>query len=541
MNFLKAYLEQIKKMTGEMSRSARLAVGLLVVVIVFVMAWLIAYGAKPDRVPVFRSPLAAEESGHAQAVLRRQGIEVEMQDELLYVPADQREEAYAVLASESILPEDPASAFEELARESSWMRTEKEQEYIQNQVKQAVLSRLVSQFPQVRHAQVMLDPGRPAALGRQHMRPTGSVQVQMRRSESMNRQLIAAIADLVAGSVPGMQRDDVRVVDSTNGRSYKVEEDDFLATDRLEALQQMENYLQGKLLDYFGQKIPNVLTMVHVVPDTVQQQTRESTVYDPDGVVSAVTDSETESMTGGSNVAGGEPGVPPNTGTSIDMVGGSAGTSQERMSEAFEPRFTSESTQTLSTGAVYKEISASISVPRSFLIEAYKIVNPDAGEPDTAAFEAFSTQYLDQLRSEALTALNLNASLEDQARVAVSWYFDGGAEPAVQVAQAGLGGMVTGYGKHLALGGLAAVSLLMVMMLVRRRNPSEAKVESLSPLGGLIDTSVGEAEGEEGALQGIELDEDTIRTQKVVEHVADMVRQSPDTAANLVARWMQKK
>ena len=49
-------------------------------------------------------------------------------------------------------------------------------------------------------------------------------------------------------------------------------------------------------------------------------------------------------------------------------------------------------------------------------------------------------------------------------------------------------------------------------------------------------------EAGEGAamLDGMELDEETIRAQQMVQQVSTMVKENPDAAANLVKRWLDR-
>ncbi|GAF89374.1 unnamed protein product, partial [marine sediment metagenome] len=53
------------------------------------------------------------------------------------------------------------------------------------------------------------------------------------------------------------------------------------------------------------------------------------------------------------------------------------------------------------------------------------------------------------------------------------------------------------------------------------------------------DNAVDELRGEEGALEGMELDEEDVRVQQVVDQVGDMVKDDPVKAGKLVQRWIQ--
>ena len=41
-------------------------------------------------------------------------------------------------------------------------------------------------------------------------------------------------------------------------------------------------------------------------------------------------------------------------------------------------------------------------------------------------------------------------------------------------------------------------------------------------------------------LDGMEMDEDTIRSQQMLEQVSNLVKENPDSAASLVKRWLNR-
>lgn len=533
MEILRNYLEQIKQLWGGLSRSAKLATALMVVVIAGSLVMLIRYAAKPEMVAVFSMPLGEAETGHAHTVLVNRGLKPVVQDGKLLVRAEDRYEAYSLLAYENILPADAASAFEDLASKESMWRTGAENDYIHKQVKQAVLSRLIKRFPNVRDAQVILEPGSPARLGSPAVRPTASVHITMDRGDGMTRRQITAVADLVAGSVPGMARPDVRIV--ADGRSFRANEDSDAGTDRLDTLSAIESYFDKRISDHL-RHIPGVIVTTHAVPDPLQSETVRSTLYDPDKVVTVPTETVSESSTGTSATPGGEPGTAANGAVSIDLYAGGS-SSQESLQEKLQNFVSQEARQSLISGGVIKEISASVNVPRSYLVSVFKQQSGSDAEPLAADLEQFMPPILDGIKKQVMNAIGV----KDDALVVVDTYYNSLPEVVAAPAIAGVNGMLVNYGKPAALAGLAFMAMLMVMMLVRRRHPSAPAAEAVNPLGGLLDATIGEVGGEDGVLAGMELDEDTIRAQKVVENVATMVKKNPDSAANLVRRWLQKK
>ncbi len=50
----------------------------------------------------------------------------------------------------------------------------------------------------------------------------------------------------------------------------------------------------------------------------------------------------------------------------------------------------------------------------------------------------------------------------------------------------------------------------------------------------------GEANSGEAVLTGIELDDETLQSRKMVDEVSMMIKENPENAAALVKRWMSK-
>jgi flagellar biosynthesis/type III secretory pathway M-ring protein FliF/YscJ len=101
------------------------------------------------------------------------------------------------------------------------------------------------------------------------------------------------------------------------------------------------------------------------------------------------------------------------------------------------------------------------------------------------------------------------------------------------------------YGKEIALSGLALVSLFMVSMMVKRSSPPPPIAVAPRVLSGPAPLMTGEAvageAGEGGSmLDGMELDEDAIKTEQMLDQVSTLVKENPDGAAALVKRWLNR-
>src|SRR5690606_1267592 len=116
----------------------------------------------------------------------------------------------------------------------------------------------------------------------------------------------------------------------------------------------------------------------------------------------------------------------------------------------------------------------------------------------------------------------------------------------------GIGG-ITGGGvndslvKYVTLGGLAALSLVMMFLMVRKANvreelPTAAELVGMPPALAAADSDlVGEADEAAPALEGVELNDDAIRRQQMLDQIKEMVTTAPEEAAMLLRRWIKSE
>jgi flagellar M-ring protein FliF len=103
---------------------------------------------------------------------------------------------------------------------------------------------------------------------------------------------------------------------------------------------------------------------------------------------------------------------------------------------------------------------------------------------------------------------------------------------------------VAGLIDKAVLGVLAVAALGMMFMLIRKsgKRPEMPTVEELVGLPPELETPsdvIGDALEGEAPLAGIEVGEDEVQSQKMLEQVAEMVKDNPEVAAKLLNRWIQ--
>ena len=162
----------------------------------------------------------------------------------------------------------------------------------------------------VEAVRVHLGQGEKSVFIRENAPPSASVMVRLSKGRQLADSQVSAIVNLVAGSVPGMSPDAVRVADQ-HGRliSAKSPGGD---NDRLELQARMEEKLRGQveqlLTPMLGQG--NFTSEIQIELD-MDQVTSARESYDKDGVVRSET--QQQSSTTGPGAAGGVPGVMSNT------------------------------------------------------------------------------------------------------------------------------------------------------------------------------------------------------------------------------------
>jgi flagellar M-ring protein FliF len=144
---------------------------------------------------------------------------------------------------------------------------------------------------------------------RENNPPSASVMVRLVSGRSLSQDQVAAIVNLVAGSVPGLTADAVRVVDQ-NGRLLsdpREAEGEGLNLQR-EHEAKLSQQIDALLLPLLGEG--NFSAQVQVELDTAEVTTARET-YEKEGAIRA--ESAREASRTGAGPAGGVPGVPANT------------------------------------------------------------------------------------------------------------------------------------------------------------------------------------------------------------------------------------
>ena len=111
-------------------------------------------------------------------------------------------------------------------------------------------------------------------------------------------------------------------------------------------------------------------------------------------------------------------------------------------------------------------------------------------------------------------------------------------------------GMVLDYGPQVGLGAMALLSLFMMLRVAKNATPpakpQSSRIEEEPPAPDqemILDVgphTVGQAEASHSFLTGREVDPETLRYAELGNEVSSMVKQNPESAAQLLRRWVEE-
>lgn len=559
MDYLNKQLEYIRTQLGTLSRSGQIAAGLLILLVVIGAAWMANYyGSGSSWTPLLDQAVTADDAQRIQAELTIVGIDTKVEGDRILVSGgeDARQRSQAILAQKGALPRDMSLGFQSLIEKSNPFIGDKEMDRRWNVGLQTEIAEVIKHFGGIRNATVLIQVPRKRGFlmsAREKGAASASVNVEADYGSRLNDGQVMAIANFVAGAVEGLVPTNVSITDGT--RHYRTPDpSESLATNMLDKQRDEERHYREMIYDQL-QFVQGLVANVRVKLRDEEVSTENKELGKPS--VKSETEDSTETRSA-SNAAG--PGVRPNQGASV--AGGGAGnssttnTSKTEFSEQRDVKLTS----VRKPMGLLEMLTASISVPHSYLEGIYRKKNGVADDQPVThdQLEATATNVLPDIAKQIETLLYQKKAQEQQvAQVAVDWHYDIPMQPAAAgTALAGNSAdyvaMVKQYGPQAGLVLLAIIPLWLVVRMAKKaqvavstssgpgsadkRKPQSMELDALG--GGPI--TVGEAEGMHSAMVGHEVDESVVRTQQIMEQIADLVKEDPDSAANIVQNWLQE-
>ena len=224
MERLTGNVKQFAAYVGSLSRPTRMVAAFLLLLAVAGAVWLgLAHDSPSGFVAISGRPVPSERQADLRRQLDREGIPHRLENGHILVPRRALAAAQGLMTREA--PSDNAAkALEDLAGQDDLWLTRAQSDKRWLVAKMTSLGRLIATLPPVRSATVILAEAAPSRLSRRAAPASAAVKIALEPSETMTYELTCAIADIVAGSVAGMKRQDVRIIDG-GGKTYRACED----------------------------------------------------------------------------------------------------------------------------------------------------------------------------------------------------------------------------------------------------------------------------------------------------------------------------
>lgn len=545
MDFLKNQIARIQQQLSGLSASQKMLVGSLAVIMVMTLYGWGLFAGRAEMEALLNQSLTNDEVVSIRQYLASNGIKYQVVGDRIHVPADRKFEALALLGYAEKLPRDMRAGFDDIASKMNVFVSRSQQDAILNQAKQSALAEVMRHWAGVRDAVVVIDPTRER--GPNGVDPSAMVNLTLRSNEKPDRRLVNAAADIVAGAVANMNRDRVKVV--INGQSYRVQSLDSTGAtasgdEYLDQVQRGEQYYRDKILREQLSHIDGVQVSVSVKPNLGRKET-VTHKFDPKTIKATAVSEETQTEdTKSAPAMTGEPGIVSNS--PLALGEGTAGESSSGTSERTKTEYVVDSEKTdvksWDPGGNVDVIGASVFVPRSYFNQVYKARTRSTSDVDDAALKPIIELELASLKPGIKKCLGL--ATDDALHVDVYTDVAPVAVGAPQAASASVSLLVTDHVKELALGALAVVSLLMMVTIVKKGSPAPIAAPQPAPKPAMTmshtEEAVGEAVETNAVLDGMELDDDAVKSQQMLQQVSNLVSEDPDAAAAMVKRWMNR-
>lgn len=569
MDQLQRILAGIQVNLGKLSPSQKLLLGSVAIILLMTLMLVSAYTGTRNMVDVLPGA-TSEQVTRAQTVLAGYGIEHQVENGRLMVPAAAQTVAVSRLEEGRAMPQDSrAILFENLAEKQTWQNSKQQNDQLFNIATQNELARVISNFTDVRSAEVILDVPAASGLGMAMRTPTASVTAFTNSGAPLSQSKVDAIAEMVAGSRAGLDPRNVRVIDGTTGRSRRpTDEDTLLSGDYTERSNQVENMVRNKLLEQVLHYIPGVQVAVTASVDVtkVQKQTK-SYMPEGNGSLNLIKSESSGSQQSRMERRSAEPGIRSNA--TADINRGGNGGSQTDVNDAlseFNP-FPGQVVETVTDPrGMPTMLAVSVNIPRSYIEDLLtEAAGGDEGaeaEPPTEEdvllkFEEIEPVIRNNIRPHVATLTTTSALSPEQIdqQISIELTTARYVAPAAP-ASAGLLGMVAGGGggggmlgfggalvDRVVMIGLALFAMTMMVMLVRKAGkqldlPSAEELVGVPPPLENVGDLIGEADEGDMPLDGVEIDDDQVQKNKMLEQVGQLVTDDPDTASRLLNRWI---
>lgn len=270
---------------GPMSNAQRTMFAGLVLSIVLFLSYLFYWALKPEYTLLFGSMQPDAAHGVIED-LEQHGVKYRLDNSgrSIYVPSDQVHELRLRMASSGVVRSDVKGY--ELFDENALGMTDFMQQVNKKRALEGELARSINSLEQVEFSRIHLVLPERSPFQQSAVQASASVILNIKRGSSLRNEQVEGITSLIAGSVEGLDKDAVVVLDQTGNRLTEglSSSSDFTSGSlQIQLRQGVESYLADRAQTMLDRALGpgNSLLRVSVEHD-FDRLIRESDLIDPD-------------------------------------------------------------------------------------------------------------------------------------------------------------------------------------------------------------------------------------------------------------------
>jgi flagellar biosynthesis/type III secretory pathway M-ring protein FliF/YscJ len=540
---------QIRNVMGKLTPTQRLSLGLLagVVAVSFVILIIINMSSGGGGYEnLFYQPLDAERQAY---VIQKLGTaDYKIEDGAIKVRKNDRDRLAAVFMQDKQVAQEKdwfASLFESNLMDTDALRDKKF--FI---ARERQLSAQISYFDSVKRASVNINPGDDTRYMVDDMRKaTAAVMVELKPGvNKLTQDTVNSIAHTVAFSIKGLSPENVSISDYS-GKNYRpTASNDNAPSDneRLEITARISEFYEERIRQYLAD-YPGVCVLFF--PNINWDKMEQTEKIYPKQEEPTYT-REVEKTTGGSQSAGGTPGVTPNVddGTGVNRPQdvtpapapsetGEASSHIKTLTEPF-PNTDEKVKIILTNPGVVDDRMVTVSIPYNILAAP---VSGGKIPEDPAEAEKVVQKNIDDIKKQIKTAIGLGNAPEDDAKVCVAARhpIEAPAEIKVATLSESFWESVQPLVGKVPIVLIALFSLILVATFVKRNIPKPQQIP-IEEIEEKIEKEV-EKEKKDFLSDMEKIDDKELKAMQVKERVQEMIDENAEGAANLLKSWIQKE
>lgn len=508
--------------------------------IIFVSKWANA----PDYTVLY-SDLSSSDAGAVVERLKQDKIKYEIRGDgstIAISPPEMVHELRMSLASEGV-PKGGTIGFELFDATSLGTTTFVEKlKFVRGL--QGELERTISSISTIASARVHITQPEKTVFAKDAAKPTASVMIRMRAGAELDKKQIKGIQNLIAGSVEGLARDQVTIIDVYgNLLTPKDEGEEAMGIEATRL--QYQHDVEKAFVQRVEQMLQKVLGPGKVIARVTSEMDfssieKEEESFDPSGQVIRSERLVDEGLAGGPQ-RGGVPGVVSNV-TDDPKLLAPQGTGEDSSHKEHVKNYELSRAVTKSSLPRGKLTRLSVAVLVDGTYEAKPGEAPDSAGIVPKVFKPLDTEVMSRIESLVRSAVGYDAARGDSITVENIPFFEpdeGVAKAMDQKATADL--VFQGVSKAVPLLFILLFFFVIVKPLVRFLvTPTEAEVD----LTRLLPTGIKELEAEletERAKAQLPNFEPTVDLEQLEELMAEnsrIVKENPQQAALLIRYWL---